>query len=168
MNETTRVPWTPDSWRAYRARDKDNGLTGHIGKDEDIQRRANIITELNIITGANNLIDYGVNEYLYTNLNSNINITSIEIDPDAKATLDTYILINGNYRELVSPQNNTIYTYHLFMDTTREQSKLAKEVIYRLVNGEIQNSYMIVWERISKETQNYTIYNLSTGKVLGN
>jgi len=163
-----RKPWSRDSWKSYRALDKGDGLTGHIGKGNDVQKRADAIAQLSEDTGANNLIDYGVNEYLYEKLPSDMSITSIEIDPDAKATLDTYKLINGDYREVVKedPQNNTIYTYHLFMDETGEQLELAKEVIHNLIDSEIENSYMILWERISISVQTHTTYNLSTGEML--
>jgi len=163
-----RKLWSKDSWKRYRALDKGDGLTGHIGNGDDVQKRADTITQLSDETSASNLIDYGVNEYLYEKLPSNINITSIEIDPDARATLNTYKLINGDYREVVKidPQNNTIYTYHLFMDKTGEQLKLAKEVIRGLVDSGVQNSYMIVWKRVTKTSQTYTTYDLSTGLIV--
>jgi len=154
--------WSKNSWKSYRALDVD-GMTGHAGKGNDVQNRCDVITQLLKDTGIKNLVDYGVNEYLYVKLPNDTNITSIEIDSTSKNTLGTYELVHGDYREFVPKNlmNDTVYTYHIFKDTTGEQTKLFEEILLKM-HGVI-NSFIIVWIRDMDFTQFPIIYNLETG-----
>lgn len=123
---------------------------------EFFEQRLSVIEDLCLTHKLTTLIDFGLNHFLYDKLSIQ-NIIGIEINSENLTYGDNYSTINGNFHKEVFKfiQPNTCYTYFCF---SKDSIPIFIEFMKQFYKQEHKNSYLILWNRINKQT--YKIYNL--------